>query len=62
MDNIIQKDREKMEKIASSNDDYLVLMINQNRYTEGELSKGKLYLKWRSVNKKIIDQVKGNII
>ena len=32
MDNIIQKDREEMEKIASSDDDYPVLMINQNRY------------------------------
>ena len=62
MDNIIQKDREKMEKVASSDDDYPVLMINQNRYIEGEFPKGKLYLKWRSVNKKMIDEVKGNII
>ena len=62
MDNIIQKDREEKEKIASSDNDYPVLMINQNRYIEGEFPKGKLYLKWRSVNKKMIDEVKGNII
>ena len=35
MDNILQKDREEMEKIASSKNDYPVLMINQNRYREG---------------------------
>ena len=69
MGTIINKDREfladerkEMEQIASSDNDYPVLMINQNRYKEGEFPNGNLYLKWRSVNKKMIDEVKGNII
>ena len=36
MDTIIQKDREDMEIIAKSNNDYPVLMINQNRYLKNE--------------------------
>ena len=69
MGTILNKDREflederkQMEQIASSDNDYPVLMINQNRYKEGEFPNGDLYLKWRSVNKKMIDEVKGNII
>ena len=61
MDTILQKDRDEMEIIAKSNDDYPVLMINQNRYLDGEFPNGDLYLKWRSVNKKMISEVKGNL-
>ena len=32
----MQKNREEMEIIAKSNDDYTVLMINQNRYLKGD--------------------------
>ena len=62
MDNFLQKDKVEMEKIASSKFDYPVLMINQNRYKDGEFPNGNLYKKWRSVNKKMIDEVKGNIL
>ena len=62
MDRFLQDDRDKMELIASSDNDYPVLMINQNKYRNGEFPKGKLYLKWRSVNKKMIDEVKGKIL
>ena len=62
MDTILQKDRDEMEIIAKSNDDYPVLMINQNRYLDGEFPNGDLYLKWRSVNKKMISDVKGKVI
>ena len=59
MDTILQKDRDEMEIIAKSDKDYPVLMINQNRYLKGEFSNGDLYLKWRSINKKMISEVKG---
>ena len=49
MDTIIQKDREDMEIIAKSDNDYPVLMINQNRYLKGEFPNGDLYLKWLSL-------------
>ena len=62
MDTIIQKDREDMEIIAKSNNDYPVLMINQNRYLKGEFPNGDLYSKWRSTNKKMISEVNGKII
>ena len=52
MDTIIQKDREDMEIIAKSNNDYPVLMINQNRYLKSEFPDGEIYLKWRTINKK----------
>ena len=54
MDTIIQKDREDMEIIAKSNNDYPVLMINQNRYLKSEFPDGELYSKWRTINKKMI--------
>ena len=62
MDTIIQKDREDMEIIAKSNNDYPVLMINQNRYLKNEFPDGELYSKWRSINKKMISEVKGKVI
>ena len=62
MDTIIQKDRDEMEIIAKSNNDYPVLMINQNRYLKGEFPNGDLYSKWRSINKKMISEVKGEVI
>ncbi len=55
----LEDERKQMEKIASSNNDYPVLMINQNRYSENEFPNGDLYLKWRSVKKKMIDDVNG---
>ena len=61
MDTILQKDRDEMEIIAKSDNDYPVLMINQNRYLKGEFPNGDLYFKWRSVNKKMISEVKGKV-
>ena len=51
-----------MEIIAKSDNDYPVLMINQNRYLKGEFPNGDLYSKWRSTNKKMISEVKGKVI
>ena len=62
MDTILQKDRDEMEIIAKSDNDYPVLMINQNRYLKGEFPNGDLYSKWRSINKKMISEVKGEVI
>ena len=62
MDTILQKDRDEMEIIAKSDKDYPVLMINQNRYLKGEFPNGDLYSKWRSINKKMISEVKGEVI
>ena len=62
MDTIIQKDREDMEVIAKSNNDYPVLMINQNRYLKSEFPDGELYSKWRTINKKMISEVNGKVI
>ena len=62
MDTILQKDRDEMEIIAKSDNDYPVLMINQNRYLKGEFPNGDLYSKWRSINKKMINEVKGKVI
>ena len=62
MDTIIQKDREDMEIIAKSNNDYPVLMINQNRYLNSEFPDGELYSKWRTINKKMISEVNGKVI
>ena len=62
MDTIIQKDRNEMEIITKSKNDYPVLMINQNRYLKDEFPNGDLYSKWRSINKKMISEVKGKVI
>ena len=62
MDTIIQKDREDIEIIAKSNNDYPVLMINQNRYLKSEFPDGELYSKWRTINKKMISEVNGKVI
>ena len=62
MDTIIQKDREDMEIITKSNNDYPVLMINQNRYLKSEFPDGELYSKWRTINKKMISEVNGKVI
>ena len=62
MDTIIQKDRDEMEIIAKSNNDFPVLMINQNIYLEGEFPYGDLYSKCRSINKKMINKVKAKVI
>ena len=62
MDKVIEKERNIMLKIAESGDDGPVLMLNQNRYKQGEYPNGDLYKKWRLVNKKMIDSVDGKII
>ena len=62
MDTIIQKDRDEMEIIAKSKNDYPVLMINQNRYLKSEFPDGDLYSKWRTINKKMINEVNGKVI
>ena len=62
MDTIIQKDRDEMEIIAKSKNDYPVLMINQNRYLKSEFPDGDLYSKWRTINKKMISEVNGKVI
>ena len=62
MDTILKKDRDEIEIIAKSDNDYPVLMINQNRYLKGEFPNGDLYSKWRSTNKKMISEVKGKVI
>ena len=59
---IIQKDREDMEIIAKSDNDYPVLMINQNRYLKSEFPNDDLCLKWRSINKKMINEVNGKVL
>ena len=62
MDTIIHKDIDEMENIAKSKNYYPVLIINQNRYLAGEFPNGDLYSKWRSINKKMISEVKGEVI
>ena len=62
MDTILQKDRDEMEIIAKSDNDYPVLMINQNRYLKGEFPNGYLYSKWRAINKKMVSEVKRKVI
>ena len=57
MDKVIEKERDIMLKIAESGDDGPVLMLNQNRYKQGEYPNGDLYKKWRLVNKTMIDSV-----
>ena len=62
MDRVIEKERDIMLKIADSGDDGPVLMLNQNRYKQGEYPNGDLYKQWRLVNKTMIDSVDGKII
>ena len=62
MDKVIEEERDIMSEIAESADDCPVLMLNQNRYKQGEYPNGDLYKKWRLVNKTMIDSVDGKII
>ena len=62
MDKVIEEERDIMSEIAESADDCPVLMLNQNRYKQGEYPNGDLYKKWRLVNKTMIDSVGGKII
>tara|TARA_B100001057_G_scaffold56623_1_gene50173 strand:+ start:123 stop:260 length:138 start_codon:yes stop_codon:yes gene_type:complete len=45
MDTILQKDRDEMEIIAKSDNNYPVLMINQNRYLKDKFPNGDFYFK-----------------
>ena len=62
MGKVIEKERDIMLKIAESGENGPVLMLNQNRYKQGEYPNGDLYKKWRLVNKTMIDSVDGKII
>lgn len=62
MDTVIESEREEMGRIAASGDESPVLMINQNRYTGDAFPDGALYQRWRAVNKKMIDGVRGKIL
>ena len=54
-DTINMSDRAIMEEIAKTGD-HPVLMINQNLYTaKADFPNGKLYKKWREINKKMIE-------
>ena len=62
MDTLIENEREEMKRMVASGDNSPVLMINQNRYTDDAFPDGDLYKRWRAVNKKMIDGVKGKIL
>ncbi len=62
MDTVIENEREEMKRMVASGDNSPVLMINQNRYTGDAFPDGDLYKRWRAVNKKMIDGVKGKIL
>ncbi len=61
-DTINMSDRAIMEEIAQTGD-HPVLMINQNLYTaKADFPNGKLYKKWREINKKMIEYANGKVI
>mgnify|MGYP001167531425 CR=1 FL=1 len=62
MDKIIKTELKKIQYIASSNTDYPLLMINQNKYVNEEYPSGLIYKKWKSINIKMITDVEGKII
>ena len=55
-------DLERMKKIAASDNDEPLLMLNLNRYIAGEYPKGKLYNEWRKVNKQMLDASEGKLL
>ena len=62
MDQRNDVDLEKMKKIAASNNDEPLLMLNLNRYIAGEYPNGRLYNEWRRVNKQMLDASEGKLL
>ena len=62
MDQRNDVDLETMKKIAASDNDEPLLMLNLNRYIAGEYPKGKLYNEWRRVNKQMLDASEGKLL
>ena len=62
MDQRNDVDLEKMKKIAASDNDEPLLMLNLNRYIAGEYPNGKLYNEWRRVNKQMLDASEGKLL
>ena len=62
MDQRNDVDLEKMKKIAASNNDEPLLMLNLNRYIAGEYPNGRLYNEWRRVNKQMLDASDGKVL
>ena len=62
MDQRNDVDLEKMKKIAASDNDEPLLMLNLNRYIAGEYPNGSLYKEWRRVNKQMLDASEGKLL
>ena len=62
MDQRNDVDLEKMRKIAASDNDEPLLMLNLNRYIAGEYPNGRLYNEWRRVNKQMLDASEGKLL
>ena len=62
MDQRNDVDLEKMKKIAASNNDEPLLMLNLNRYIAGEYPNGRLYNEWRRVNKQMLEASEGKLL
>ena len=62
MDERNDVDLERMKKIAASDNDEPLLMLNLNRYIAGVYPKGKLYNEWRRVNKQMLDASEGKLL
>ena len=61
MDTLIESELAVIQEIADG-DDSPVLMMNLNRYTEGEYPDGEAYKEWRRVNAEMIGNVGGKIL
>ena len=55
-------DLERMKKIAASDNDEPLLMLNLNRYIAGEYPNGNLYNEWRKFNKQMLDASGGKLL
>ena len=62
MDERNDVDLKRMKKIAASDNDEPLLMLNLNRYIAGEYPNGKLYNEWRRVNKQMLDASEGTLL
>jgi len=62
MDERNDVDLKRMKKIAASDNDEPLLMLNLNRYIAGEYPNGKLYNEWRRVNKQMLDASEGKLL
>ena len=62
MDERNDVDLKRMKKIAASDNDEPLLMLNLNRYIAGEYPKGKLYNEWRRVNTQMLDASEGKLL